>query len=373
MWYAINTLLRETNRFGPAIIAVSACAMLLMVQISMFLSALNYISKPIRAASADLWIGHPDAVSLEEGRPIPQRWVTRVAGDPQVAETEYYLMGTASLRKAGGGSDLCTVIGVPTHAGSLGAGQMIPGPLREKLRSPGAVAANSSELARLGFHKYGYVGEVSGRSVYYVGCVDDFKRFTAPYLLCSIETARQLLPTINLRETTYILVRCHKSEQAPAVAARLRKSFDRMAVYTKNEFIAQTKYHWFARTKSGFMLLFVTVIGCMVSLFVTSQTLYAATAAARREYAVLDAMGIPRKRIASAVLWQSLWVGVIATILAIPLSYAVSTMLDMAGVPARFEPWLAAVGALLTITTAPLSGVISLRSLQLIEPAELLH
>ena len=373
MWYAIHTLLRETNRFGPAIVAVGACAMLLMVQISMFLSALNYISKPVSAAQADLWIGHQDAVSFEEGRPIPQRWVTRLAAEPDVAETEYYLMGTSLLRKANGGSELCTVIGVPLDEGSLGAGQMIPPSLRDRLRSPGAVAANASEVERLGFRKRGYGGEVSGHSVYYVGYVHDFKRFTAPYLFCSIETARQLLPAIKGGETTYILVRCRTPEQAPDLAARLRRNFPSMAVYTQQEFVAQTQVHWFTRTKSGLMLLFVTVIGCLVSLFVTSQTLYAATAAARHEYAVLDAMGIPRRRIASAVLWQSLWVGLIAALLGIPASYVVSTLLDIAGVPARFEPWLVAVGAALTIVTAPISGLISLRSLRLIEPAELLH
>jgi putative ABC transport system permease protein len=255
----------------------------------------------------------------------------------------------------------------------MGAGQMIPPSMRDSLRSPGAVAANSSEVERLGFRKHGYVGEVSGHSVYYVGYVHEFKRFTAPYLFCSFETARQLLPTFKSTEATYILVRCRAPEQAKDVAARLRQSFGKMAVYTQQEFITQTRVHWFTRTKSGLMLLFVTVIGCLVSLFVTSQTLYAATAAARHEYAVLDAMGIPRKRIASAVLWQSLWVGLIAAILGIPASYVVSTLLDIAGVPSRFEPWLIGVGAALTILTAPISGLISLRSLQLIEPAELLH
>ena len=345
MWYAINTLFRETNRFGPAIIAVSACAMLLMVQISLFLSALNYISKPVAAAGADLWIGHQDAVAFEEGRPIPKRWVTRVAGEPEVAETEYYLTGTTLLRKTSGGSELVTIVGVPLHETSMGAGQMIPPALREGLQSPGAVAANSSEVERLGFRRRGYVGEVSGHSVYYVGYVHEFKRFTAPYLFCSIDTARQLLPTIKSGEATYILARCHSPEQAQAVASRLRKNFGKMAVYTQPEFVAQTKLHWFTRTKSGMMLMFVTIIGCAVSLFVTSQTLYAATAAARHEYAVLDAMGIPRRRIASAVLWQSLWVGLIAAILGIPTSYIVSTLLDIVGVPARFEPWLIGVGA----------------------------
>jgi putative ABC transport system permease protein len=373
MWYAVNSIVRETSRFGPAVIAVAACAMLLMVQIGLFLSAMNYISKPVAWSEADLWVGHAHAISFDEGRPIPQRWITRVAAAPGVAAAEYYLMGTAPLRKAAGGSDLVTVVGVPLHDESLGAGRMIPTELRAKLRAPGAVAADASELGRLGFARPGYVGEISGQSVHYVGCTHDFKRFTGPYVFCSVETARRLLPATKPNEATYILVRCEQPERAAALAAELRGQFPSMSVNTRAEFVRKTQTHWFIRTKAGMMLLMVTIISSIVALFVTSQTLYAATAAARHEYAVLDAMGIPRRRIATAVLWQSLWVGVIAAIVGAPAAYVVSSLLEMTGVPARFEPWLAAIGAALTITTAPLSGLISLRSLQLIEPAELLH
>jgi putative ABC transport system permease protein len=209
--------------------------------------------------------------------------------------------------------------------------------------------------------------------VYYAGYTIDFKRFTGPYLFCSLETADQLLPSTSPAETTYILVHCRRPQQAASVAASLRRQFTGMNVYTKQEFIRQTQYHWFTRTKAGMMLAFVTVISSIVSLFVTSQTLYAATAAARHEYAVLDAMGIPRRKIATAVLWQSVWVGLIAAVLGAPAAYVVSTMLDTAGVPSRFEPWLIVIGSVLTIVTAPISGLISLRSLRLIEPAELLH
>lgn len=373
MWYAVNTIIRETSRFGPAIVAVSACAMLLMVQISLFLSAMTYVSKPITAAQADLWIGHGDALWYDGGRPIPQRWVTRVASMSGVASTEYYMMGTAFLQKPAGGTEMCTVVGVSIQPDSLGAAHVIPTALRSRLRRPGAVAADASEVARFGFEKFGYGGEVSGRSVYYVGATHDFKRWTGPYLFCSLETARQLLPGTRPSQTTYILVRCRAPGEAGAVAAELRREFPSMAVYTREEFIRQTQVHWFTRTKAGMMLMFVTAISSVVSLFVTSQTLFAATAAARHEYAVLDAMGIPRRKIAGAVLWQSLWVGLIAAVLGAPASYVVSTLLDVAGVPSRFDPWLIVVGAAMTITVAPISGLVSLRSLRLIEPAELLH
>lgn len=373
MWYAIHTLVRETTRFVPAMVTVGACAMLLMSQISLFLGTLTYVSKPVAWTEADLWITHPEIVSYEQGRPIPRRWGTRVASEPGVVRLEYYLMGQAILHKAEGGTEPCTVVGVPVTEDSLGAGRILSPAIRARLQRPGAVVADESELGRFGFVKPGYAGEVTGRSVYYVGAVRGFKRFAAPYIFCSLETARRLLPTTGPNETTYILAQCEHPALAPRVAQRLRARFSGMGIHTRSEFVATTQYFWFTRTKAGLTIAVVAIIGSLVALFVTSQTLYAATAAARREYAVLDAMGIPRSRVAMAVVYQSFWVGLIAAILGTPASYVVSTLLEFVGVPAVWEPWLAGVGGVLTVGTALLSGVISLRSLQLIEPAELLH
>jgi len=49
------------------------------------------------------------------------------------------------------------------------------------------------------------------------------------------------------------------------------------------------------------------VLALVVGLAVTSQTLYAAAVASLREYAVLDALGIPRWRLAALVLATSFW------------------------------------------------------------------
>lgn len=373
MWYAIHTLLRETSRFVPAMVTVGACAMLLMSQISLFLGTLTYVSKPVAWTDADLWITHPEIVSYEQGRPIPERWSTRVASEPGVERLETYLMGPAILHKAEGGTEPCTVVGVSVTDHSLGAGRILSPAIRARLRRPGAVVADESELGRFGFRTPGYAGEISGCSVYYVGAVRGFKRFAAPYVFCSAETARRLLRSVGPNETTFILAHCTNAGLAPSVAERLRARFTGMGIHTRQEFVGATRYYWFTRTKAGLTIAVVAIISSVVSLFVTSQTLHAATVAARREYAVLDAMGIPRNRVAMAVVYQSFWVGLIAAIMGTPASYVVSTILEFVGVPAVWEPWLIAVGGLVTIGTALLSGIVSLRSLRLIEPAELLH
>ena len=54
-------------------------------------------------------------------------------------------------------------------------------------------------------------------------------------------------------------------------------------------------------------------------MVITAQTLYSATAANAKEFAILLALGIPRWRISVMVLTQSFWVGVIGIVLAYPM------------------------------------------------------
>ena len=60
------------------------------------------------------------------------------------------------------------------------------------------------------------------------------------------------------------------------------------------------------------------MLGLLVGAVVTSQTLYAATAASLKEYAVLRALGIPRWRMALSVLGQSFWIGLAGVVIAVP-------------------------------------------------------
>ena len=73
---------------------------------------------------------------------------------------------------------------------------------------------DESELERLGVKGIGDVAEIGGHHVRVVGLVKGKKSLAAPYILCSIETAR-----MNLRmlpdQATYILGRCKNPAELP--------------------------------------------------------------------------------------------------------------------------------------------------------------
>ena len=232
---------------------------------------------------------------------------------------------------------------------------------------------DESDREKLGFTAVGDYAEVLHHRIRLVGTVQNVKSLAAPYLFCSVETAQRLIGLQSSGQTTYLLARCQKGADAPMVADRLRRAYPDMTAFTKDEFSSHTRWHWLTATKSGVAVGGSALLGLIVGAVVTSQTLYAATAASLKEYATLRALGIPRWRIAGAVLTQSAWVGGLGVIIALPASFAVARAVDAVGAKAIL-PWpLVAASAGVTVAMALLSGLAALRSLRLIEPAQLLR
>jgi putative ABC transport system permease protein len=111
----------------------------------------------------------------------------------------------------------------------------------------------------------------------------------------------------------------------------------------------------------------------LVGLVVTSQTLYGAVLASQREYAVLDALGIPRRRLVGLVLAQSFWIGLVGVVLALPLVFLFGKAAELLHTDVVLPAWLLLITAAITMLMALLSGVAALRSLRHVEPAQLLR
>ena len=105
---------------------------------------------------------------------------------------------------------------------------------------------------------------------------------------------------------------------------------------------------------------------------VTSQTLYAATAASLREYAVLQALGIPRWRMALSVLGTVVLDRRLGVMIALPTVYALKYAADSAGAKSSCGGGLD-VCHWCDDYDGPVSGVAALRSLRMVEPATLLR
>jgi putative ABC transport system permease protein len=377
MSYALTTLWHERQRYLPGVLAVGFSALLIALQCGLLLGLFSVSSMPVDRNKADVWMGAPGVLSVDLGRPIREGYIARMAAQPEIERCEVYLQGFSKWYKRDGSSELCMIIGSRLAPDSLGAIDALTPKMRSDLMEPGTVVVDESDLVRLGVKDVGDIAEVQFHRVKVVGITRGIKSLAGPYVFCSVNTARPLLNSFP-DQVTYILGKTRNQADAIEVVKRLNNHKDYpqyrgIKAFTAPDFSAQSQWHWLTRTKAGIALGYAAALGLLVGAVVTSQTLYAATAASLKEFAVLRALGIPWWRMASLVLAQAFWVGVIGIGLAIPAVYLLAYVADLLTVQVKLTWWLQSGAVAITLLMALGSGLAALRSLNDVEPATLLR
>jgi putative ABC transport system permease protein len=385
MSYALATIWHDRSRFLPAILAVAFSAVLIAAQTGLLVGLLSMMSTPVDKAAADIWVGYPGVQSVDLGRAVPTSWRNRLKQQPEVkGDVEEVIMGLAqwsappTAHRPVTLTDVCTVIGTRLDTNSIAVVEPIRRnpKLLAALAEPLTVLIDRSDCARLGIEHVGEKAQIMGRPLRVVGFVDGVHGLGGAYVFCSSDTARMILGLFE-SQATYLLAKCSNPNDVPRVVDRLRQEFgkpsvvdqaSKMAVFTRDEFSFQTRMNWMTVTKAGLAIAFCAVLGLVVGAVVTSQTLYAATAAAQREYATLRAMGIPRWRLQLSVLTQSFWVGLGGLIAATPVTLILGEVARWLGTQLQLSPNIVIPAAVITMGMSMGSGLLALRSLQQTDP-----
>jgi putative ABC transport system permease protein len=374
--YSLKILWRDRSRYLPAILAVTFSAVLIAVQFGVLVGILALASRPIDRAHADIWVGS-QVDTFGMGHPIPLHWQNRLQREREIAEVESYLIGYGMWHKPSGGTDQCYIIGARLRPGALGMVRDISPAMRRELSRTGTVATYASDIGLLGLHG-GTSGpaELNDRRVEVVEVMrgHDTKTGLMAGVYGSQRTARHFLPgRFRQDQCSYLLARCQHAADAKKVVERLSQRYPDMEVLTNEDFSLRTRLYWLTKTKAGLAMAFGAVLGLVVGALITSQTLYAAAIGSLREYAVLQALGIRRQRVAWLVLAQSGWLAFGGVALALPVIFAFRFVAVFFGIEVMLPLWLMLATMLVTVAMALLSGLSALRSLQMIELALLLR
>jgi putative ABC transport system permease protein len=372
--YALATLWYERNRYFSGVVAVAFSAVLVALQIGLLLGNFSFVATPVDLGGADIWVGSPGLQSVDQCLPIPEDWQNRLHGLDGVTGVEVFLQGYVLWSGPDGKRVMCLLIGTQVDEKAFGPVGPLTPKLREALTEQGAVVVDESDAEALGVTELGQRGEVAGRRVRVVGFVKGVKGLGVSYLLTSLQTAREILEAQGFRDdqVQYVLGRCPDPADRARVVERLRESGD-VSAFTREELSWSSQVYWLTRTKGGLTLGCSALLGIIVGAAVTSQTLYAATAASLREYAVLEALGIPTWRMAALVMAKSFWIGLFGLALAVPVVALSAYLVSALGTRALLPPWLWAGTAVLTLLMALVSGLLALPSLRLAQPARLLR
>lgn len=371
MKFALATLWHDRRRYLAGVFAVAFSAVLIAMQVGMLLGLIGAVAIPIVNSSADVWVMYPNTAACDLGRPIPNYWIDRVWMNDRVERADQFIQGFTYWKTRGGSNELVVVLGVSLDDGSLGPIAQLTPELRRLLSEPGAVVLDRRDAKRLQVEQVGQEGEVNGRRVRVCGFTRNMPSISGAFVITSLPTARSML-RMRDDQTTYLLAKCRESASTAAVVSELQR-FTGFSVHDAPDWATKSKMHWMKKTKAGIALGFAAVLGLAVGASVTSQTLYAAVTASLRELAVLSALGIPRWRMASFVMQQSVVVGVLGLAVALPGVLGLSALAKSLGARPELPVWLWIGTATITVVMVILSGLLALRSLRGVEPATLLR
>jgi putative ABC transport system permease protein len=375
--YSLKMLWRDRNRFLPALLAIGLSAVLIAVQCGLVIGLVRTTSAPIDHSPADIWVLPRDAPSLHQTYGFPLDWKYRLDRQPEVERSEPYQTAMGRWRRPGQGStELCMLLGIGLQDGSLGGLDVLTPELRAALAEPGTVAIDAWEFPAFGLRGSSYeAGEINGQAVRLAGVLHGFHGFAFVYIFCSRDTLRMLAPQVadHPDVTTCLVARCRDPRQTAAVVARLRREHPDMGVYSSGDLSLKARTYWLFRSRGGTVLICTLVLALLVGLAVTSETLYAAVLAQSKEFAVLEALGIPRKHVVRLVLEQSLWLGVGGALLALPCVVALARAALWIHTHVVLSATILSLTLGLTLGMALLAGLLSLRPLRHIEPAKLLR
>lgn len=375
MSYALQTLWHERARYASGVLAVTFSAVLIALQCGLMLGLFKITSIPVDNTTADIWVGSTAVPSVDLGKPIPMSYLSRVQGMPGVTSVELYIANFASFTKPVGGTEMCFLLGSNTDYGSAGAATPLTREQLDALTLPDSIIVDQSDVKRLGLDNPEGKAKINGKEVKLVGTVKGLKSLAAPWVFCSLHTARHLLGfLLPADHVTYLLARCESPARAKEIVAELkeRHSSD-MGAHTSEEFSTGSRLYWLLRTKAGIAIGYAALLGLVVGSVITAQTLYSATAANAKEFAILLALGIPRWRISLMVLMQSFWVGIVGIVLSYPACLALKAAARQVGADVDLRWEVLAGTAVVTVGMALISGLFALRSVRQIEPMTLLR
>jgi putative ABC transport system permease protein len=142
---------------------------------------------------------------------------------------------------------------------------------------------------------------------------------------------------------------------------------------TPRQFSKASQIYWLAESGAGAGFAFSSVLGLLVGIAITSQTLRGALLAQIREYATLRAVGVPVRALRAVVLEQASWVGIGGLVVAAMLTALVSVAAATADVEIILSWWGVLTTALFILAIAVGAGWLALGPLYQTEPAELLR
>ena len=109
--YALTALWHDRQRYLAGVLAVAFSAVLIALQWGMLLGMFTFASVTVDRSRADIWLGGPHIQSADLSRPIFERYLARLAAQPEVEQSEICIQQRTLWIRPDGSMEICQVVG----------------------------------------------------------------------------------------------------------------------------------------------------------------------------------------------------------------------------------------------------------------------
>jgi len=182
----------------------------------------------------------------------------------------------------------------------------------------------------------------------------------------------RILPTRRKSAIDFGLIRLEPGRDAAEVQARIRAAIPQdVRVLTRQEFMGLEIRYWNKTTPIGYIFAFGAVMGLIVGLIIVYQILFADVQDHLKEYATLKAMGYTHGYLRNVVLQEAIILAVLGFLPGMGIAHLVFTKgADATRLPLEMSLDSALSVFALTVAMCAGSGLMALRKLRAVDPAE---
>jgi putative ABC transport system permease protein len=380
MSLALATLVYEWRRYAAAVIALAFSGLLIFAQIGMFTGVVHSVTATIERSRGQIVIMPPRMEGLIGSGPVhlPARIAPLIYLNPAVVEVASVDGSSGAWANIPGPGEkkvtqIVAMRMVDPRAGAATLPVDYSEATRAALMEPYAVAVDRSAIARLGV-QLGDRASLAGHTVRVAALLEGYGDLNQVTVVMSRDTMRMLTGPSPDGSTGPLMVALRDPLRVIEVRDQLNAAAKgAYRAWTREELASANERALLKQQIVGVILGFSAVLGFLIGVGVTSQTLRGAILSNIREFASLRALGVSMGSLQLVVLEMSFWVGLAGLALAGAATWVVSAIAARYGVSMIYPPaWISVVACVLLVI-AFASGVFSMGILRKSQPADLLR
>ena len=372
------------------ILALALSGLLVLAMTGVFIGIGKGFTATIERSSADIIIMQPGATSLMGGPSgVPRRFIPLAYRNPQVVEVQPLdgaggsfqsvknvdpTMSQAERARQGAPKqEFVQASIIDTTPGAVTIPTDYSQDLVDALRQPYTVAIDETALTKLGV-KLGDKALYNGQTVTVVGVTRGYPNMMQANLGMSRDTLRMRGQADTGPRVGPLMIKLRDPAQADTVAAQLNTLGDgQWKAWTRQELADANAGAMF---EEGILVIIIggcVVLGTIIGVAITWQTLRGAIMANIKEFASLRALGVGMGSLNRIVMELSFWVGLVGVAAAIGLTFLVQMFAAANAVIIALPPVLLLIVGGGLVAIAIMSGALSLGILKNSQPADLLR